>query len=126
MKHFVGLDVSVKETSICVVDHEGAVVLQTRVPSEPGAIVDGLRVPFFVFERIGLEAGPLSEWLYAGLVDAGLPAICVETRHMHTALSAQLNKTDRNDALGIAQMMRVGLYKAVHVKTPASQRAAFS
>ena len=122
MKHFVGLDVSVKETSICVVKGDGAVILQTRVPSEPQAIVDVLAVPTLVIERIGLEAGPLCEWLYAGLVDAGLPAICVETRHMHAALSAQINKTDRNDALGIAQMMRVGLYKAVHVKTPASQR----
>ena len=122
MKHFVGLDVSVKETSICVVKGDGAVILQTRVPSEPQAIVDVLAGPSLAIERIGLEAGPLSEWLYAGLVEAGLPAICVETRHMHAALSAQINKTDRNDALGIAQMMRVGLYKAVHVKTPASQR----
>ena len=122
MKHFVGLDVSVKETSICVVDGDGEVVLQTSVPSEPRAIVDVLALPSLAIERIGLEAGPLSEWLYAGLVDAGLPAICVETRHMHAALSAQINKTDRNDALGIGQMMRVGLYKAVHVKTPASQR----
>jgi transposase len=74
------------------------------------------------FSRVGLEAGPLSPWLYAGLVEAGLPAICVETRHMHAAHSARINKTDRNDALGIAQMMRVGLFKAVHVKTPASQQ----
>ena len=123
MKHFVGLDVSVKETSICVVKGDGEVILQTTVSSEPRAIVDVLAVPSLVIERIGLEAGPLSEWLYAGLVEAGLPAICVETRHMHAALSAQINKTDRNDALGIAQMMRVGLYKAVHVKTPASQRS---
>jgi transposase len=76
----------------------------------------------FTYSRIGLEAGPLSAWIYAGLVDAGLPAICVETRHMHAVLSARINKTDRNDALGIAQMMRVGLFKAVHVKTPASQQ----
>ena len=122
MKHFVGLDVSVKQTSSCVVKDDGEVVLQTWVPSGPRAIVDVLAVPTVAIERIGLEAGPLSEWLSAGLVDAGLPAICVETRHMHAALSAQVNKTDRNDALGIAQMMRVGLYKAVHVKTPASQR----
>ena len=63
----------------------------------------------------------MSQWIYAGLVDMGLAAICVETRHMHAALSARINKTDRNDARGIAQMMRVGLFKAVHVKTPASQ-----
>ena len=73
-------------------------------------------------ERIGLEAGPLSQWLYSALAEAGLPVICVETRHMKAALSAQINKSDRNDARGIAQMMRVGLYRPVHVKTLASQK----
>jgi transposase len=67
--------------------------------------------PRLTYHRIGLEAGPLSQWLYAALTEAGLPAICVETRHMQAALSAQANKTDRNDARGIAQMMRVGLFK---------------
>ncbi|ACB82090.1 transposase IS116/IS110/IS902 family protein [Methylorubrum populi BJ001] len=69
-----------------------------------------------------MESGPLSPWLYAGLIEVRLPAICAETRHMHAALSARINKTDRNDAPGIAQMMRVGLFKPVHVKTPASQQ----
>jgi hypothetical protein len=73
-------------------------------------------------ERIGLEAGPLSQWLYGALAEVGLPVICVETRHMKAALSAQINKSDRNDARGIAQMMRVGLYRPVHVKTLASQK----
>src|SRR5207245_7572850 len=73
-------------------------------------------------ERIGLEAGPLSQWLYSALVEADLLVICVETRHMKAALSAQINKSDRNDARGIAQMMRVGLYRPVHVKTLASQK----
>jgi transposase len=73
------------------------------------------------YDRIGLEAGLLSQWLYSGLSEAGLPVICVETRHMHAALAAQLNKTDRNDARGIAQMMRVGLFKPVHVKSRANQ-----
>jgi transposase len=71
-------------------------------------------------ERIGLEAGPLSQWLYSALAEAGLPVICVETRHMKAALSAQINKS--NDARGIAQMMRVGLYRPTHVKTLASQK----
>jgi transposase len=73
-------------------------------------------------ERIGLEAGPLFQWLYGALAEVGLPVICVETRHMKAALSAQINKSDRNDARGIAQMMRVGLYRPVHVKTLASQK----
>ena len=76
--------------------------------------------------RVGLEAGPLSPWLYAGLVEAALPAICVETRHMHAALSARINKTDRNDALGIAQMMRVGLFKPVHARHRRASSAACS
>src|SRR6516225_1295385 len=73
-------------------------------------------------KRVGLEAGPLSQWLYSVLAEAGLPVICVETRHMRAVLKAQINKTDRNDARGIAQMMRVGLYRPVHVKTLRSQK----
>jgi transposase len=117
MQHFVGLDVSVKETAICVLDAH-----RSAVESDPAAISLHLVSLGHTYGRVGLEAGPLSPWLYAGLVDAGLPAICVETRHLHAALSARINKTDRNDALGIAQMMRVGLFKPVHVKTPASQQ----
>jgi transposase len=78
--------------------------------------------PAYHFKRIGLEAGPLSQWLYSALAEAGLPAICVETRHMRAVLQAQINKTDRNDARGIAQMMRAGLYRPVHVKTLRSQK----
>src|SRR4051812_37920675 len=121
-QHFVGLDVSVKETAICVVDPQGRVVHRATVESHPAVISQHLLGLGFTLGRVGLEAGPLSPWLYAGLVEAGLPAVCVETRHMHAALSARINKTDRNDAHGIAQMMRVGLFKAVHVKTPTSQR----
>ena len=81
-----------------------------------------LRNPAYHFKRVGLEAGPLSQWLYSALAEAGLPVICVETRHMRSALKAQINKTDRNDARGIAQMMRAGLYRPVHVKTLRSQK----
>lgn len=122
MSLFAGLDISVKTTAICVLDANGRVILETSVDSAPNAISQRLRELGQPFERIGLEAGPLSHWIYAGLVDMGLAAICVETRHMHAALSARINKTDRNDARGIAQMMRVGLFKPVHVKTPASQQ----
>ena len=120
--YYVGLDISVKETTISVVDELGHVAHRAVVATDPAALVEHLVRLGFTYSRIGLEAGPLSAWIYAGLVDAGLPAICVETRHMHAALSARINKTDRNDALGIAQMMRVGLFKVVHVKTPASQQ----
>ena len=122
MDHFAGLDVSVKETSVCIVDDTGRIVREVRVASEPATLLAVLRNPGYRFKRIGLEAGPLSQWLYSALAEAGLPVICVETRHMRGLLKAQINKTDRNDARGIAQMMRAGLYRAVHVKTLRSQK----
>ena len=122
MKHYAGLDVWIKETSVCIVDSTGQVVREVKVTTEPEAILAILADEALTIERIGLEAGPLSQWLYSGLAEAGLPVICVETRHMKAALSAQVNKSDRNDARGIAHMMRVGLYRPVHVKTLASQK----
>jgi transposase len=122
MAYFAGLDVSVKETSVCIVDDAGKIVREVRVASEPEALLQVLTNTIYRFERVGLEAGPLSQWLYSVLAEAGLPVICVETRHMRAVLKAQINKTDRNDARGIAQMMRVGLYRPVHVKTLRSQK----
>jgi transposase len=122
MDHSAGLDVSVKETSVCIVDDTGRIVREVKVASEPCALLQVLKNPAYRFKRIGLEAGPLSQWLFSVLAEAGLPVICVETRHMHAVLKAQINKTDRNDARGIAQMMRAGLYRPVHVKTLRSQK----
>jgi transposase len=122
MDHFAGLDVSVKETSVCIVDDTGRIVREVKVVSEPEALLQVLENPIYRFKRIGLEAGPLSQWLFSALAEAGLPAICVETRHMRAVLQAQINKTDRNDARGMAQMMRAGLYRPVHVKTLRSQK----
>jgi transposase len=122
MDHFAGLDVSVKETSVCIVDDTGRIVREVKVASEPDALLPILKNDAYRFKRIGLEAGPLSQWLFSALAEAGLPAICVETRHMRAVLQAQINKTDRNDARGIAQMMRAGLYRSVHVKTLRSQK----
>jgi transposase len=122
MAYFAGLDVSVKETSVCIVDDAGKIVREARVASEPEALLQVLANTIYRFKRVGLEAGPLSQWLYSILAEAGLPVICVETRHMRAVLKAQINKTDRNDARGIAQMMRVGLYRLVHVKTLRSQK----
>ena len=90
--------------------------------SEPQALLQVLVNPAYRLKRVGLEAGPLSQWLFSGLAEAGLPVICVETRHMRAVLKAQINKTDRNDARGMAQMMRAGLYRPVHVKTLRSQK----
>ena len=108
MDHFAGLDVSVKETSVCIVDDTGRITKEVKVASEPEALLKVLGNPAYRFKRIGLEAGPLSQWLFSALAEAELPVVCVETRHMQAVLKAQINKTDRNDARGIAQMIRVG------------------
>ncbi len=82
MDHFAGLDVSVKDTSVCIVDEVGKIVREVKVASEPDALRAVLRNATYRFKRIGLEAGPLSQWLFSELAEANLPVICVETRHM--------------------------------------------
>lgn len=120
--HFIGLDVSARSVNLCAVNEDGKVVHETKLSSNPDDIVRHiLTLPFSVV-RIGLEAGMLSQHIYCGLVEADLAAVCVETRHMKAALAAQLNKTDRHDARGIAQMIRLGFFKPVHVKTATSRR----
>lgn len=121
MPYYAGLDVSLEETSVCIVDECGERIGEFKVLSEPSNIATCLKETGYTFSRVGLEAGPLSQWLYEGLIAEGLPAICVETRHMKKLLSAERVKTDRNDARGIARMMRAGLYKPVHVKSRTSQ-----
>lgn len=122
MTHFVGLDVSVEETAVCVVDEVGEVICERKVPTEPDDIAVLLTSIGGDYVRVGIEAGPLSQWLVNELTEADIPMVCVETRHMKALLTAQqINKSDRNDARGIAQMMRVGLFKPVHVKTLAAQ-----
>jgi transposase len=94
MDHFfAGLDVSVNETSVCIVDETDKIVREAKVASEPGALLEVLQNGAYRFKRIGLEAGPLSQWLYSAFAEAGLPVICVETRHMRAVLQAQINKT---------------------------------
>ena len=113
---YVGLDVSLKETSICVIDDADKIVWRGRVNTALEAIVSAVtqHAPHAV--RIGLESGQLSNWLFHGLKQAGLPVICVDARHAKAALSLKVNKTDANDALGLAQIMRVGWYREVTVK----------
>jgi transposase len=122
MKHYAGLDVSVKETSICIVEETGKICRELKVSSHPEDLLRVLQDPAWNLVRVGLEAGPLSQWLFSGLAEAGLPVVCIETRHARAYLKAQINKTDRNDARGIAPMMRVNLFRPVHVKTLASQK----
>lgn len=117
MKYFAGLDVSLEETAICIVDESGRMVKELRAASEPEALVEALRAIGLPLERVGMEACPLTAWLHDGLQAAGLPAICIETRRSNAAMKAMPNKTDRNDARALAQIMRTGWYRPVHVKT---------
>src|SRR5258708_10169576 len=105
MDLFAGLDVSVKESSVCIVDDTGKIVREAKVTSEPDALLAVLTSPAHHFKRIGLEAGPLSQWLFSALAEADLPVVCVETRHMQAGLEAQINKTDRNHPPGISPMV---------------------
>ena len=121
MEHYVGIDVSLEFSSVCVVDAAGKVVREAKVRSEPEALVAFLAGLEVVVARVGLEAGPLSQWLHAGLTAAGREAVLLETRHVKAALSAMVVKTDRRDARGIAQLLRMGWYRPVHGKSLAAQ-----
>lgn len=122
MEMFAGLDVSVETTAVCVLDAEGAAQLRTEVATEPEAIAAVLAPWAGSLRRAGHEAGSLSPWLQPQLVALGVPAVCLETRHVHAALKAQRNKTDATDALGIAHIVRTGWYRAAHVKTAGAYR----
>ncbi len=121
MEHYVGIDVSLEHSSVCVVDGTGKIVVEAKVVSEPEALIAWLRRQPFTLARIGLEAGPLSQWLFAGLRDAGFAAELLETRHVRDAFKAMPVKTDKKDARGIAQLMRLGWFKPVHCKSVSAQ-----
>ncbi len=109
MDHYAGIDVSLATSSVCILDAAGRIIREAKVASEPEALVAFLAGCGHHLARVGLEAGPLSQWLHAGLAQAGLPAVLVETRQVKAALSAMRAKTDRNDARGIAQLIRMGI-----------------
>lgn len=121
MDYYAGIDVSLEQSSVCVVDEKGKVVREAKVESEPEALAAFLRGLGLALTRIGLEAGPLSQWLHADLAATGLPVVLLETRHVKAALSAMTVKTDRKDARGIAQLLRMGWYRPVHCKSPPAQ-----
>jgi transposase len=116
MEHYVGLDVSLKLTAICVVDQVGSVVREGVVDSDPEAIAEFVRTNAPHVVRIGLESGPTATWLWTELKRHGLPVICVDARHAKAVLRMQINKSDRNDAAGIARIMQTGWFKEVRVK----------
>jgi transposase len=116
MEHYVGLDVSLKQTSICVVNETGSVLREGVVASAPEAIAAFVRSKAPDVVRIGLETGPTTTWLWTELKRLGLPVICIDARHAKAVLKMQINKSDRNDAAGIARIMQTGWFKEVRVK----------
>jgi transposase len=121
VEHYAGLDVSLELTSVCIVDERGTIVSEAKVASEPEALIRFLQTQELEIVRVGLEAGPLSQWLHAGLTAAGFDPVLLETRHVKAALSAMTVKTDRRDARGIAQLLRLGWYRPVHAKSASAQ-----
>jgi transposase len=121
MRLFVGLDVSLAKTAICVISEHGKILKETQVASEPEALVRWAREQEGTVAAIGLEAGPLSQWLHRGLTDAGLEAVLMETRQVKGALKAMPIKTDRRDAEGIARLLHLGWFRPVHCKSVSAQ-----
>jgi len=121
MEHYAGIDVSLESASVCVVDASGRIVCEAKVASEPDVLIRWFGNLGVEISRIGLEAGPLSQWLYAGMQEAGLPAELLETRHVRDAFKAMPVKTDRKDARGIAQLIRLGWFRPVHCKSLPAQ-----
>lgn len=121
MEQYGGIDVSLESASVCVVDASGRILREAKVASEPGALIAWFCGSDIQMARIGLEAGPLSQWLYAGMREAGLAVELLETRHVRNAFKAMPVKTDRKDARGIAQLMRLGWFRSVHCKSVPAQ-----
>ena len=121
MDYYAGIDISLERCSVCVLDATGGIVREAKVVSEPEALIGWLADLGLPLARIGLEAGPLSQWLHAALVRAGHQVVLLETRHVKAALSAMVVKTDRKDARGIAHLLRMGWFRPVHCKSPPAQ-----
>jgi len=121
MKHYAGIDVSLESSSVCVVDAEGRIIREDKIVSEPEALIAWFASLGVELERIGLEAGPLSQWLHAAMAKAGLAVELLETRHVRTAFKTMPVKTDKKDARGIAQLMRLGWFRPVHCKSAPAQ-----
>lgn len=121
MRHYAGIDVSLEQSSVCVVDGEGKIIREGKIASEPSQLIAWFESLGLALDRIGLEAGPLSQWLYAAMKQAGLAVELLETRRVHAAFQTMPVKTDRGDARGIAQLVRAGWFRAVHCKSLSAQ-----
>lgn len=122
MAYYVGIDVSLETVNICVVDEEEIVTLESKIEAEPSSIIELLERSGKPVVRVGLEAEPTASWLFNGLRAAGLPAVCMECRHVMAGLGAMRNKTDRNAARGIAELVRLGWFRHIFVKSDEAQR----
>ena len=120
MDQYVALDVSLQKTAVCVLNVSGRVFIEADVPSEPAALIAFIQTHAPRAARVGLESGPTSPWLWHSLKAAGLPVVCMDARHAHAALSVRPSKSDRNDARGLAEMVRMGWYREVQVKSLAA------
>ena len=120
MDQYVALDVSLQKTAVCVLNASGSVVIEAELPSEPAALTAFIQTHAPRAARVGLESGPTSPWLWHSLKAAGLPVVCMDARHAHAALSVRPSKSDRNDARGLAEMVRMGWYREVQVKSLAA------
>ncbi len=125
MEHFAGLDVGTKDTSVCVIDHEGSIVFEGAVPTDPDALTRAMKPWRRTLRRVGHEAGSLSPWLHGALEARGLKVVCLEAFAARATMKAQRNKTDRNDARGLANLVRTGWFRSVHIKSDASYRLRF-
>jgi transposase len=121
MEYYAGIDVSLEHSSVCVVNASGKIFREAKVASDPAALISWLKSLDYGLSRVGLEAGPLSQWLYAAIREAGLAVELLETRHVRRAFEAMPVKSDRNDARGIAQLMRLGWFRPVHCKSMDAQ-----
>src|ERR1700721_2981724 len=121
MNHYAGIDVSLEASHVCVIDGNGKILREAKVASEPEALIAWFGSLGLEIARIGLEAGPLSQWLYAAMRDVGLAVELLETRHVRNAFRIMPVKTDRKDARGIAELMRLGWFRPVHCKSMEAQ-----
>jgi len=122
MRQYVGLDVSQRETAVCVVNENGQAIFEGKAKSHPGDLSKLLRKHAPLAERIGFETGAMASWLWHELRRVELPVVCIDARHAHAALSVRMNKSDQNDARGLAELVRVGWYREVKIKSEESQR----
>ena len=122
MAYYAGIDVAMERSALCVIDAKGAIVLEKSIGTDPDTILEALQPFATCLKRVGHETGSLAPWLHKELQQRGLPVICMEATHTRAALSAMRNKTDKNDARGLAQILRTGWFRAVHIKSDASYR----